>query len=189
MMKVEAKYGARKIREGTVVSDKMDKTLVVAVHDFLRHPLYKKIVRRVRRYMAHDENGDARMGDRVRIIESRPLSRRKRWALVEVLERKELPEIAPEVIAGEVEEEIREATTVAQVEAEAALPVEEPPVSATTAAPETVVELPEEAAATVPQTGATEAEEAEAEENTPALSEPEASGAEAEEAEGEEPKS
>lgn len=103
------RYGGRKVREGTVVSDKMQKTVLVAVESNIRHPLYKKIVRRVRRFMAHDEAEDARLGDRVRIVESRPLSRRKRWRVVEVLSRAELPELAAESIdldlIGEVKKE------------------------------------------------------------------------------------
>jgi len=88
-MTVESNYGGRKVREGTVVSDKTAKTVVVAIESYLRHPLYRKTVRRVRRFMAHDEQDDCRLGDRVRIIESRPLSRRKRWRVIEVLQRAE----------------------------------------------------------------------------------------------------
>src|SRR3989304_5623483 len=88
-MAVQGRYGGRKVREGTVVSDKMQKTVVVAIESSLRHPLYKKIVRRVRRHMAHDEAGECHLGDRVRIVEARPLSARKRWQVVEVLSRAE----------------------------------------------------------------------------------------------------
>ena len=77
----------RKVRTGKVVSDKMDKTIVVAVEDHVKHPLYKKIVKRTYKLKAHDENNVAQVGDRVRIMETRPLSRDKRWRLVEVLER------------------------------------------------------------------------------------------------------
>lgn len=91
-------YGGRKIREGTVVSDKMEKTVVVAVHSSIRHRLYKKTIRRVKKYMAHDENETARTGDLVRIVESAPISKHKRWKVAEVLTRIELPEIAPEAI-------------------------------------------------------------------------------------------
>jgi small subunit ribosomal protein S17 len=112
------RYGGRKVREGTVVSDKMQKTVLVAVESNIRHPLYKKIVRRVRRFMAHDEAEDARLGDRVRIVESRPLSRRKRWRVVEVLSRAELPEVAAESIdldlLGEVKKEEPEAVATAE---------------------------------------------------------------------------
>lgn len=72
---------------GVVTSDKMDKTVIVSVERRYRHPLYKKVVREVKKYMAHDENNDCRLGDRVSIIESRPYSRRKRWAVEEILER------------------------------------------------------------------------------------------------------
>lgn len=78
---------ARKRRIGVVVSDKMDKTAVVAVSDAVRHPLYKKIVRRTRKYYAHDETNDAKTGDRVAIVETRPLSKSKRWRIGEIIER------------------------------------------------------------------------------------------------------
>ena len=77
----------RKVREGTVVSTKMDKTVVVAVVDRVRHRRYGKTLQRTRRLYAHDEANDAREGDRVRLREIRPLSRQKRWRVVEVLER------------------------------------------------------------------------------------------------------
>ncbi len=115
-------HGGHKTREGTVVSDKMDKTVVVAVASSVRHRLYKKIVRRLRRYMAHDETNDAKLGDRVRIVESRPYSRRKRWQLIEVLIRADRPEVAPEEIdlelLGEVKAEEEEAPEVPEAEAE-----------------------------------------------------------------------
>ncbi len=72
---------------GVVTSDKMDKTVVVSVERRYRHPLYKKVVRALKKYMAHDENNDCRLGDRVSIVESRPYSRRKRWTVEEILER------------------------------------------------------------------------------------------------------
>ena len=72
---------------GVVTSDKMDKTVIVEVERRYRHPRYKKVVRSVKKYMAHDEENACRMGDTVRIIESRPYSRRKRWAVEEILER------------------------------------------------------------------------------------------------------
>ena len=79
--------GRRKEVVGTVVSDKMQKTIVVKVDRRVRHPLYKKYVNRSRRFKAHDEKNTAKTGDLVRIIESRPLSRDKRWALQEILRR------------------------------------------------------------------------------------------------------
>jgi small subunit ribosomal protein S17 len=99
-------YGGRKTREGTVVSDKMEKTVVVAVHSSIRHRLYKKTIRRVKKYMAHDEQETAKMGDLVRIVESAPVSKRKRWRVAEVLTRVELPEIAPEAIDSTLVEEL-----------------------------------------------------------------------------------
>ncbi|MGI5888050.1 MAG: 30S ribosomal protein S17 [Oscillospiraceae bacterium] len=77
----------RKTRIGTVVSDKMDKTVVVAVRDSVRHPLYKKIIRRTVKFKAHDENNECREGDRVMIMETRPLSRDKHWRVVNIVEK------------------------------------------------------------------------------------------------------
>lgn len=82
-----ARPNRRKVREGTVVSAKMDKTVVVAVVDRVRHPRYGKTLQRTKRLYAHDEANDAREGDRVRVAETRPLSKQKRWRVVEVLER------------------------------------------------------------------------------------------------------
>jgi small subunit ribosomal protein S17 len=83
----QARRNARKTREGTVVSTKMDKTVVVAVVDRVRHRRYLKTVQRTRKLYAHDEANDVREGDRVRVAETRPLSRQKRWRVVEVIER------------------------------------------------------------------------------------------------------
>ena len=77
--------GKRKIQVGRVVSDKGEKTISVAVERMFRHPLYGRVIRRTKRYMAHDEENVAHIGDFVRITETRPLSRRKRWRLVEIL--------------------------------------------------------------------------------------------------------
>jgi small subunit ribosomal protein S17 len=77
----------RKTRIGKVVSDKMDKTIVVAIEDNVKHPLYKKIIKKTYKLKAHDENNDCNIGDRVKVMETRPLSKDKRWRLVEVIER------------------------------------------------------------------------------------------------------
>lgn len=77
--------GLRKMREGVVVSDKMDKSVIVEVSRTVLHPVYQKYVRKRTRFMAHDETNACKVGDRVRIIESRPLSRRKRWRIQEKL--------------------------------------------------------------------------------------------------------
>jgi len=77
----------RKTRTGKVVSDKMDKTIVVAVVDNVKHPLYKKIVKRTYKLKAHDEKNECHIGDRVRVMETRPLSKDKRWRLVEIIEK------------------------------------------------------------------------------------------------------
>lgn len=79
--------GLRKTRVGRVVSDKMDKTIVVAVEDFVRHPLYGKAVKRTKKLKAHDELNTCEIGDKVRIMETRPLSKDKRWRLVKVVEK------------------------------------------------------------------------------------------------------
>ena len=84
---VSSERNARKVREGLVVSDKMDKTVVVAVEDRFKHPLYGKVVRRTSKLKAHDEGNTAGIGDRVLLMETRPLSATKRWRVVEILEK------------------------------------------------------------------------------------------------------
>ena len=83
----ENRTASRKTRVGKVVSDKMDQTIVVAVEDRVAHPLYKKIVKRTYKLKAHDENNECGVGDRVRVMETRPLSKDKRWRLVEIIEK------------------------------------------------------------------------------------------------------
>jgi len=83
----QERTSARKVREGVVVSDKMDKTVVVAVESRVKHTLYSKVMTKTARYKAHDENNECGVGDRVRIMETRPLSATKRWRLVEILEK------------------------------------------------------------------------------------------------------
>ncbi|MCQ2499846.1 MAG: 30S ribosomal protein S17 [Lachnospiraceae bacterium] len=77
----------RKTRVGKVISDKMDKTVVVAIEDFVKHPLYKKTVKKTYKLKAHDENNECKIGDTVKVMETRPLSKDKRWRLVEIIER------------------------------------------------------------------------------------------------------
>ena len=77
----------RKTRVGRVVSDKMDKTIVVAIEDRIQHPLYKKIMKTTTKLKAHDENNECRIGDKVKVMETRPLSKDKRWRLVEIIEK------------------------------------------------------------------------------------------------------
>ncbi|SDZ31535.1 SSU ribosomal protein S17P [Proteiniborus ethanoligenes] len=79
--------GNRKVRIGRVVSDKMDKTIVVAIETFVAHPLYGKMVKKTTKFKAHDENNECQIGDKVKIMETRPLSREKRWRLVEIIEK------------------------------------------------------------------------------------------------------
>lgn len=81
--------GKVKIRTGTVVSDRMDKTVVVAVESYYKHPLYKKILKKVKKFKVHDPEGSCKMGDVVKISETRPLSKTKRWRLVEVVKKAE----------------------------------------------------------------------------------------------------
>lgn len=77
----------RKIRTGTVISDKMDKTVVVKVERFVKHPVYKKIIKRSNKFKVHDEKNECSAGDKIKIIETRPLSKEKRWRLLEIVER------------------------------------------------------------------------------------------------------
>ncbi len=77
----------RKTRVGQVVSDKMDKTIVVAIIDSVKHPLYNKVIKRTYKLKAHDENNECRIGDRVKVMETRPLSKDKRWRLVSIVEK------------------------------------------------------------------------------------------------------
>lgn len=88
-----------KTRIGRVVSNKMDKTVVVSVETFKRHPLYRKTIRRAIKYKAHDEKNECGIGDIVRIIETRPLSREKRWRVGEIITRQETVEVKPDEIS------------------------------------------------------------------------------------------
>ncbi len=122
-MAKKRKRGLRKTRTGIVVSDKMDKTVVVLVERLVAHPLYGRVMRRRRKYMAHDEKNDCRVGDIVRIVECRPLSKHKSWRVVEVLRRgtttispaealEESVEVTEEI--EEIEERMEEAPAEAQ---------------------------------------------------------------------------
>ena len=90
--------GKHKIRFGRVVSNRMDKTVVVAVETPRRHPLYKKTLRRVVKYKAHDEKNKCGLGDMVKIIETRPLSKQKRWRVAEIITKGEVAKVKPEEI-------------------------------------------------------------------------------------------
>lgn len=79
----------RKVRIGKVVSDKMDKTAVIVIDNLVRHPLYGKIMKRSKKFKAHDEENQCRVGDKVRVMETRPLSKDKRWRIIEILEREQ----------------------------------------------------------------------------------------------------
>ena len=96
-----------KVRFGTVVSDKMQKTVVVAVESTKRHRLYKKTLKRTKRYKAHDENNTCKLGDRVRIVETRPLSKEKRWRVAEILLKGDVADIQPRAIGVEILEPTR----------------------------------------------------------------------------------
>jgi len=175
----------RKERIGVVVSNKMQKTVVVAVETFKRHRIYKKILRQTRRFKVHDEKSVCGLGDLVRIVETRPLSREKRWRVAEVLVRGEVAEVTPKEIGTELIEELQakmsppppvpaavveEAEAIVEVEAPAAEPEAIVEAEAPAAEPEAVaeaeagVEAPEpvvepEAVAEAPEAVA-EAEEA-----------------------------
>lgn len=97
---MEKKRGQRKVRVGVVVSDKMDKTRVVLVERIVQHPQYKKYIRKRKKFYAHDENNETRVGDVVKIMETRPLSKLKRWRIVEILRR-----------APQLEEDLKEAAS------------------------------------------------------------------------------
>ncbi|OPX84417.1 MAG: 30S ribosomal protein S17 [Pelotomaculum sp. PtaB.Bin104] len=79
--------GMRKVLTGRVVSDKMEKTVVVAVETLVRHPMYQRIIRQTRKFKAHDEDNTCRVGDKVKVMETRPLSKEKRWRVIEILDR------------------------------------------------------------------------------------------------------
>jgi len=125
----EVRYGGRKTRVGVVVKDRMAKTVVVAVEAFKHHRLYKKIIRRAKRYKAHDEENACQVGDKVLIVETRPLSRDKRWRVAEILVTAALPEEEKAIIEEEVAEEVRELDEATAAEAppakEEAPPAEE----------------------------------------------------------------
>ena len=95
--------GTQRVIQGTVVSDKMDKTVVVTVERRKKHRLYHKVVSFTNRYKAHDEENQCRLGDRVRIEECRPISREKRWRVIEVLARGDVADVAPSSIGRDVE--------------------------------------------------------------------------------------
>ena len=89
----------RKSRFGRIVSDNMDKTVVVAVETPKRHPLYKKTMKKITKYIAHDEKNQCQIGDAVRIVETRPLSKRKRWRVAEIITKGKVVEVQPKEIA------------------------------------------------------------------------------------------
>lgn len=93
---MRAERGQRKTAVGVVISDRMDKTVVVRVERLVQHPKYKKVVKRYTKYKAHDERNECRVGDKVLIIETRPLSKTKRWRVMKILEK--APEAMPEVV-------------------------------------------------------------------------------------------
>jgi small subunit ribosomal protein S17 len=96
--------GRQRIIQGTVVSDKMDKTIVITVVRKKKHPLYHKVMSVTERYKAHDEDNECKLGDVVRITECRPMSKDKRWRLIEVLTTGDVAEVAPESIGREIEQ-------------------------------------------------------------------------------------
>ena len=165
---------------GTVVSDKMSKTVVVLVETTTRHRLYRKILRRSKRYQAHDDRLEAKPGDRVRILATRPLSRHKRWRVAEILQRGEVAEVAPREIDSEYFGRRRERASVEETPATGAKPqavtdapaAEEAPTAG--AEPQTVTE---DAPATE-EAPAAEAEPQVATEDAPAADEAPAAEAE-----------
>jgi len=111
-----------RILQGVVVSDKMDKTVVVNVARRKQHALYRKVINRSKRFKAHDAGNECNVGDIVRILETRPMSKGKRWRVIEILERGDVAEVSPEDIGRSIEEEVQASPTaaaVAETEAEA----------------------------------------------------------------------
>ena len=106
----------RKVRVGTVVSDKNDKTIVVSVERAARHRIYHKVIRRTKKYHAHDEANSATLGDLVRIEEAAPTSKKKRWALVEILTEREVANVAPESIDQSLVEEVQRSAARAEAD-------------------------------------------------------------------------
>ena len=106
----------RKQRVGTVVSDKNDKTIVVSVGRASRHRIYHKVIRRTKKYHAHDEQNSATLGDLVRIEEAAPTSKKKRWALVEILTEREVARVAPESIDQSLVEEVQRSAAHAEAD-------------------------------------------------------------------------
>ena len=106
----------RKTRVGTVVSDKNDKTIVVSVERAARHRIYHKVIRRTKKYHAHDETNSATLGDLVRIEEAAPTSKKKRWALVEILTEREVASVAPESIDQSLVEEVQRSAAHAEAD-------------------------------------------------------------------------
>ena len=143
--------GRRKVRVGRVVSDKMDKTVVVAVEWRRAHPLYRKGMRRITKFKAHDEGNTCHMGDVVRIMETHPLSKMKRWRVAEILERRQIPEVLP--AQAVTTEELAAVQEVAPLhpaaEAPAVVAAEEKPVLEVSPEPEAVAEAVEQAKAPV----------------------------------------
>ena len=111
-----------RILQGVVVSDKMDKTVVVNVARRKQHALYRKVINRSKRFKAHDAENECNVGDIVRILETRPMSKGKRWRVIEILERGDVAEVSPEDIGRSIEEEVQAspmAAAAAEAEAEA----------------------------------------------------------------------
>ena len=147
----------RKIRLGRVVSDRMDKTVVVEVSGPKRHPLYKKIIRRVVKYKAHDEKNECQVGDKVRIVETRPLSKEKRWRVAEIVTKGEVVEISPEEITQEDLDKVMPGKKVKEAAAEVKADAEE----------ETKAEVEEETKAEAEEKAEAETKEEEKEETEP----------------------
>ena len=108
-----------RILQGVVVSDKMDKTVVVNVARRKQHALYRKVINRSKRFKAHDADNECNVGDIVRILETRPVSKGKRWRVIEILERGDVAEVSPEDIGRSIEEEVQASPTAAAAAAEA----------------------------------------------------------------------
>lgn len=158
VMQVTPMRPKQKTLVGTVVSDKMDKTVVVTVASSKQHRLYHKTLRRTTRYKAHDPENVCKLGDTVRLVETRPISKEKRWRVVEILQRREVAEVRPAEIGQEIEQE-RFRPAAAET-ADAGVEVAEAPVDANVEAAEEPADVAEDAEAEADDTDKTDEPEA-----------------------------
>jgi small subunit ribosomal protein S17 len=161
----------RKTRVGTVVSDKMEQTLVVVIGRTTRHPLYRKVIRRTKKYHVHDPEGRGTLGDLVRIEECRPISKTKRWQLVEVLTERAVADVAAEEIDSSLVDEMQRSAAHREQE-EAAAAEAAAPATEAAGAPAAHVEVAADAEGAAEATPATDEQAAAPDEDAPAVDAP-----------------